>query len=209
MNRLGALVYDRFVMRRSQVNGLAEIRREALAEARGDVLEIGAGTGLNLAAYPREGITRLVLTEPNHAMARQIEAKTPEAPVPVEVIEAPAERLPFEDATFDTVTGTLVLCETPDQGTALGEIARVLRPGGRYLFVEHVLSEDPGLARTQRRWAGLWLAFSGGCHCDRTTLDSITGSGLDVERVRHGSFPKSPKLVKPLITGAALRADVL
>ena len=101
-------------MKRSQDAGLADARREALAQARGDVLEIGAGTGLNMTAYPRTGITRLVLTEPHEPMRKQIEGKLGDAPAPTEIVEASAEDLPFDDATFDTVTGTLVLCEAGD-----------------------------------------------------------------------------------------------
>lgn len=209
MNRLGALLYDRLVMKRSQEAGLADARREALAGARGEVLEIGAGTGLNLAAYPQTGVHRLVLTEPHEPMRRQIEAKLAGASAPVEVVDAAAESLPFPDASFDTVVGTLVLCEADDPSAALEEIARVLRPGGRYLFLEHVRSEDPALARRQDRWAPAWRAFAGGCNCNRDTLATIAASGLDVESVRHGSFPKAPKLVKPLLTGVAVRGDVL
>lgn len=209
MNRLGALLYDRFVMRRSQEAGLAELRRRALADARGDVLEIGAGTGLNLAEYPRTGITRLVLTEPHAAMARYIEDKRDASPVPVEVVEATAEALPFEDGSFDTVTGTLVLCEADDPRRALDEIARVLRPGGRYLFLEHVRSDDPALARSQDRWARVWKGFAGGCNCNRDTLATIAASGLDVESHRLGRFPKAPKVVSPLLSGSAVRGDVL
>jgi ubiquinone/menaquinone biosynthesis C-methylase UbiE len=209
VNRLGALVYDRLVMQRSQEAGLADLRRAALADARGDVLEIGAGTGLNLEQYPRAGITRLVLTEPHAAMARQIEAKRDLAPAPVEVVAAPAEALPFEDATFDTVTGTLVLCEADHPARALDEIARVLRPGGRYLFLEHVRSDDPGLARRQDRWAPLWRTVAGGCTCNRETLATIEASGLDVQHHRVGRFPKAPRIVSPLLSGAAVRGDVL
>ena len=129
MNRLFARMYDR-VLRRSEEAGLSAIRRDALAEARGDVLEIGAGTGLNLRAYPRQGITRIVATEPNPAMSRHIAEKIGEAPAPVEIVAAPAERLPFPDASFDTVVGTLVLCEPKDPARVVEEVARVLRPGG-------------------------------------------------------------------------------
>ncbi len=209
MNRLGALVYDRLVMKRSQQAGLADARRDALALATGEVLEIGAGTGLNIPAYPRTGITRLVLTEPHEPMRRQIAAKTADAPAPVEVVDAPAERLPFDDATFDTVTGTLVLCEADDPAVAVDEIARVLKPGGRYLFLEHVRSDDPALARHQDRWAPLWRAAAGGCNCNRETLATIAASGLDVERQRIGRFPKSPRIVSPLLSGVAVRGDVL
>ena len=209
MNRIGALVYDRLVMKRSQEAGLADARRDALAQARGEVLEIGAGTGLNLPAYPRAGITRLVLTEPHEPMRRQIEGKVQQAPASVEVVDASAERLPFDDATFDTVTGTLVLCEADDPASAVAEIARVLKPGGRYLFLEHVRSDDPALARRQDRWAPAWRALAGGCNCNRDTLATVAASGLDVERHRIGRFPKSPRIVSPLLSGAAVRGDVL
>lgn len=209
MNRLGALVYDRYVMGPSQQAGLADARRDALSGACGEVLEIGAGTGLNLEAYPREGITRLVLTEPHEPMRRQIEAKLAVAPAPVEIVAAGAERLPFEDASFDTVCATLVLCEAGDPAAALDEIARVLKPGGRFLFLEHVRSADPKLARRQDFWAPVWRLFAGGCNCNRDTLAAIAASGLDVERHSLGRFPKAPKLVSPLLSGAAVRGDVL
>jgi SAM-dependent methyltransferase len=208
MNRFTARIYDR-MFARSERAGLAEIRRDALASARGEVLEIGAGTGLNLRAYPREGITRIVATEPDAAMSRHLRDKVAEAPAPVDVIEVHGERLPFADATFDTVVGTLVLCEPKDPAVVVAEIARVLKPGGRYLFVEHVRSEDPKLARRQDRAAPLWRTVSGGCNCNRDTLATIEASGLDVERVSVGSFPKAMKIVKPLLRGSAVRADYL
>jgi ubiquinone/menaquinone biosynthesis C-methylase UbiE len=204
VNRLAALAYDRFLMGAPQEAGLRELRSRALAPARGEVLEIGAGTGLNLAGYPRDGITRLVCTEPSHAMARQITAKAGQAPMAPEVVEAPAARLPFPDDSFDTVVGTLVFCEVPDQGAALAEIARVLRPGGSFCFLEHVRSDEPGLARRQDRWAPAWKLLSGGCHCNRDTLGAIEGSGLEVAGVEQARFPKAPSLVRPLIVGRAM-----
>lgn len=203
MNRLGALLYDRFLIGASQQAGLADKRREALAAASGEVLELGAGTGLNLAAYPREGITRLVCTEPNAAMSRQLEARSAEAPVAVEVVAASAEQLPFEDASFDFVTGTLVLCEASSPPAALAEVARVLRPGGRYLFLEHVRSADHDHAQMQDRWAPIWRRVSGGCNCNRDTLATIKASPLTVEEAQVGRFPKAPRIVKPLLIGSA------
>ena len=202
------MIYDRFLMGASQQAGLADKRREALAAASGEVLEIGAGTGLNLAAYPREGITRLVCTEPNAAMSRQLEARSSEAPVEVEVVAASAERLPFADASFDCVTGTLVLCEAGSPAAALAEIARVLRPGGQYLFLEHVRSVDHDHARMQDRWAPIWRSVSGGCNCNRDTLAAIESSPLTVEKAEIGRFPKAPKIVKPLLIGSAVLAAV-
>ncbi len=203
MNRFGARIYDRFLMGASQQAGLADKRREALAAASGEVLEIGAGTGLNLAAYPREGITRLVCTEPNAAMSRQLEARSDEAPVEIEVVAASAEKLPFEDASFDCVTGTLVLCEASSPAAALAEIARVLRPGGQYLFLEHVRSVDHDHARKQDRWAPIWRSVSGGCNCNRDTLATIKASPLTVDKAELGRFPKAPQIVKPLLIGSA------
>ena len=197
------MIYDRFLMGASQQAGLADKRREALAAASDEVLEIGAGTGLNLAAYPREGITRLVCTEPNAAMSRQLEARSDEAPVEIEVVAASAEKLPFEDASFDCVTGTLVLCEASSPAAALAEIARVLRPGGQYLFLEHVRSVDHDHARKQDRWAPIWRSVSGGCNCNRDTLATIKASPLTVDKAELGRFPKAPQIVKPLLIGSA------
>ncbi len=205
MNRFGALIYDRFLIGASQQAGLAEKRCEALAAASGEVLEIGAGTGLNLAAYPREGITRLVCTEPSLAMSSQLQARSGEAPIEIEVVAASAEQLPFGDASFDCVTGTLVLCEAGSPPAALAEIARVLRPGGHYLFLEHVRSLDHDHARMQDRWAPLWRRASGGCNCNRDTLATIKSSQLTVEKAEVGRFPKAPKIVKPLLIGSAVR----
>ena len=203
-----ARFYDR-ITRRGEEAGMAETRRELLREARGDVLEIGAGTGLNLGAYPREGISRLVLTEPDASMRRHIDSKRDRAPLAFETIEAAGERLPFEDSSFDTVVGTFVLCEPRDPGAVVAEVARVLKPGGRFLFAEHVRSEDPRLARSQDRWAPAWRTFSGGCNCNRATLSVIEQAGLDVERKRIGVVPKAPKIVRPLLVGSAIRGDVL
>lgn len=206
MNRLAARLYDRYLMGAPQQAGLRELRGRALAPARGEVLELGAGTGLNLAAYPREGVGRLVCTEPSDAMARQIAAKEAQAPVRPEVVAAAAESLPFPDASFDTVTATLVLCEVAEPARALAEVARVLRPGGSFCFLEHVRSGEPELARRQDRWAPAWRALSGGCNCNRRTLSWIEDSGLEVREVQHPRFPKAPRIVSPMVLGHAVLA---
>jgi ubiquinone/menaquinone biosynthesis C-methylase UbiE len=120
------------------------------------------------------------------------------------VVEAPAAKLPFPDDSFDTVVGTLVFCEVPDQSAALAEIARVLRPGGSFCFLEHVRSDDPELARRQDRWAPAWRLVSGGCNCNRDTLGAIEDSELEVAEVEHERFPKAPALVRPVILGRAV-----
>jgi ubiquinone/menaquinone biosynthesis C-methylase UbiE len=195
--RMFAWGYDWFLSA-SEKAGLRDMRRELLAEARGRTLEVGAGTGLNADLYP-DSLIELVLSEPDRFMAGRLRAKHPST----QVIEAPAEDLPFEDDAFDTVVVTLVLCTVPDPPSALREISRVLKPGGRFLFLEHVRADDPKLARWQDRLHGPWYLFGDGCNCNRDTLAAIEASPLTVERSERGSLPKAVPLVRPLLRGAA------
>jgi ubiquinone/menaquinone biosynthesis C-methylase UbiE len=121
-----------------------------------------------------------------------------------EVTDASAERLPFPDASFDTAVVTLVLCSVPNQDVALAEIARVLRPDGRLLFIEHVRSGDTRVAKRQDRIRPLYNLV-GGCNPNRETLAAIDASALRVESVRHGEVPKAPKVERPMIVGTARR----
>jgi ubiquinone/menaquinone biosynthesis C-methylase UbiE len=200
---LFAAMYDR-CSRSSEEAGLREMRQRLLGEASGDVLEIGGGTGSNLAHYD-VGLTSLVVTEPEPAMLRRLRRKALEQAPAARVVEAPAEQLPFEDASFDTVVSTLVLCGVDDQARALGEVRRVLRPGGRLLFIEHVRSDDdPKLARFQDRINRL-NHFLVHCDCNRETLDSIEEQGFTVSQVERTELPKAPKFIRPAIVGSAVR----
>jgi ubiquinone/menaquinone biosynthesis C-methylase UbiE len=199
--RLFASFYDRMLAGAERA-GLSERRHALLAAAAGRTLEIGAGTGLNLEHYP-DAVTELVLTEPEQPMARRLEHRAAELGRDVNVIEASAEALPFEDSSFDTVVATLVLCTVTDPERALAEIDRVLRPGGRLLFLEHVRSEDPSVARWQDRLHGVWFRFGHGCHCNRSTGALIEHSPLEVESLERGEIPKAPPITRPLIGGQA------
>jgi ubiquinone/menaquinone biosynthesis C-methylase UbiE len=193
-----APVYDRFT-HKTEEGGVRELRKSLLAEATGRVLEIGGGTGLNLPFYDRAD--SLVVTEPEPAMLRRLQAKAREQAPHAEVLQASAEDLPFEDASFDTVVSTLVLCGS-DQKRSLGEVRRVLRPEGRLLFLEHVRSDDPDLARFQDRMN--WLnRLVVGCECNRRTLPAIEAAGFTVSRVEHSTLPEAPKFTRPLIFGVA------
>lgn len=193
--------YDR-MFAASEKAGLRDLRRTALAPAAGRTLDIGSGTGLNLELYPA-AVTELVLAEPDPHMLRQLRARAAEQRPDAEIVAAPAERLPFEDSSFDTVAITLVLCTVPDPAAALAEAARVLKPDGALLFLEHVRSPDPGLARWQDRLEGPWRLFGDGCHCNRDTVAAIEASPLRLEELERTEFPKSPPITRPLVWGRA------
>jgi ubiquinone/menaquinone biosynthesis C-methylase UbiE len=199
--RMFAWGYDRFLSPAEKA-GLGDMRRELLAQARGRCIEIGAGTGLNLDSWPAD-LEELVLTEPDPHMSSQLRRNLDRD---ARVVEAPAERLPFDDDHFNTAALTLVLCTVPDPAAALREIDRVLKPGGRLLFLEHVRAAEPGLARWQDRLETPWKWLGDGCHCNRDTLRSIEASPLEVENLERGALPKALPLVRPLVRGSARAA---
>jgi ubiquinone/menaquinone biosynthesis C-methylase UbiE len=199
--RLFAAVYDR-MLQASEEAGLHDRRRALLGEARGRTLEIGAGTGLNADLYP-DAVTEVVLTEPEPPMARRLRERAGAAADRARVVEASADALPFDDGAFDTVVSTLVLCTVPDLPAALREIERVLASDGRLLFLEHVRSDDPGLARWQDRLTGVWKFVGRGCHPNRDTAAALEHHGFTLERLDRDELPKAAPLVKPMISGVA------
>ncbi len=199
--RLFAALYDT-VSKGSEAAGLREERRQLLASAEGATIEIGAGTGLNLDHYP-DAVTRLVLTEPDKFMRRKLGERVEASGRAAEIVDASVESLPFPDGAFDTAVVTYVLCSVPSQEAALEEIARVLKPGGRLLFLEHVRSDDPKVARSQDRIRPLYNIV--GCNPNRATLAAIEASTLTVESVKYGEVPKAPKVERPMIVGTARR----
>jgi ubiquinone/menaquinone biosynthesis C-methylase UbiE len=204
--RLFALFYDR-ALASSEEAGLADRRHELLAAAHGQVVEIGAGTGANLAHYP-DAVRELVLVEPEEAMRARLQrrlAGTRAAP-PARVLGAPAERLPLADESFDCAVSTLVLCSVGEQAQALRELRRVLRPTGSLLFIEHVRADAPRLSRWQDRLEPLWRRCGHGCRPNRDTLAAIEAAGFSLTEVEHGCVPKAPSIVRPMISGVAAAA---
>ena len=200
--RVFAALYDG-MNKGTEAAGIRGERHELLAQAEGATIEIGAGTGLNVEHYPGS-VTRLVLAEPDEYMRRRLGRRAGSLRPAAELIDAGAGGLPFADATFDTAVVTWVLCSVPDQRVALREIARVVKPSGRLLFLEHVRSDDPQIAKWQDRIRPLSNRLAG-CNPNRDTLAAIQASEFEVESVRHGLVPKAPRFERPMIVGAARR----
>ena len=200
--RFFAAVYDRMLAKVEEA-GLADQRAALVALADGDVLEVGAGTGANLRYY-RSDLLSLTLIEPEPAMLKRLQRATRRDRPLARVLRAPAEDLPYDDDSFDSVVCTLVLCSVDDQPRALREMHRVLRPGGRLLFVEHVRSDQPGRARLQDRINWFNRIVAAGCNCNRRTADSIAAAGFSISQLEHSELKKAPSFVRPLIIGSAL-----
>jgi ubiquinone/menaquinone biosynthesis C-methylase UbiE len=178
-------------------HGAAEHRRALMDGASGRVIEVGAGHGLNFPYYPPE-VSEVVAVEPEPHLRSLAQNARRSAPVPVEVLDGYAERLPAGDDQFDLAVVSLVLCSVADQAAALLEIARVLRPGGQLRFYEHVISHQPRAARVQRALdATFYPAVSGGCHCARDTGTAIRAAGFQVEQEERIAF--KPGAVAPVI----------
>ncbi len=183
--------------------GMTERRTELLAGLTGEVIEIGAGSGANFAHYPA-GVTRVLAVEPEPHLRAVARAAAERAPVPVEVVDGLAERLPGGDGTADAVVYALVLCSITDPDPVFGEIRRVLRPAGEFRFLEHVRADTPGLVRVQRFMdATFWPRIAGGCHLGRDTAAAIEHAGYTIQRVERFRFPDLRTPMSSHILGVA------
>jgi ubiquinone/menaquinone biosynthesis C-methylase UbiE len=203
--RIFATMYDR-QMAKVESAGLAAQRASLLAGARGHVIEIGGGTGASLPYYG-PAVESVMITEPETPMIKRLQRRVRDHTPTVKVLRAPAEDLPFDDHSFDTAVSTLVLCTVSDQPRALRELRRVLRPGGRLLFIEHVRADELRLASWQNRLNGLNRIVGHGCNCNRPTLDSLRAAGLTVTDVEHSELKRVPPFLRPLVIGSATAAE--
>jgi ubiquinone/menaquinone biosynthesis C-methylase UbiE len=200
--RIYAAGYD-WVTERLDRRGGGVHRRRLVADADGEVLEVGAGTGRNLSHYRRAA--RVVALEPDPGMRARAAKAAHQAGVPVEVVDGDALRLAFPDSSFDTVVMSLVLCTIPHPAQALAEAHRVLRPGGTLRFYEHVRADEASLARWQDRLARPWGCIGRGCRPNQETVGLIEEAGFKVRDLDRFLFQAASPLTRPHVLGVAER----
>jgi ubiquinone/menaquinone biosynthesis C-methylase UbiE len=179
-------------------------RRRALEPARGNTLEIGFGTGLNLPYYP-EAVTKLTAIDSENMLEKKVEGRIAASRIPVTKMQLDAQgRLPFDDQTFDTVVSTLTLCSIANTAAALAEIRRVLKPDGQFVFFEHGRSDDPKLARRQDRFNPIQKIIGVGCNMNRKIDELIKEAGFEIAQLDRFLLPKTPRLLAEMYRGVAV-----
>jgi ubiquinone/menaquinone biosynthesis C-methylase UbiE len=181
---------------------LRKPRDRTLAPARGRILEIGFGTGMNLTHYPAN-VKRIEAIDPDLDLDRLSMPRIARAAIAVDFHHLDAAHLPFEDARFDTVVSTFTLCSIPDVVHALGEIRRVLKPDGQFLFLEHGRAPDAGVARWQDRLNEAWKPLAGGCHLNRPVRTLVEEAGLTLDRAEAYYLRRAPRFLGYLTEGVA------
>jgi ubiquinone/menaquinone biosynthesis C-methylase UbiE len=179
-------------------------RDRTLAPSRGRILEIGFGTGTNLAHYP-PSVKRIEAIDPDPDLGRYSRRRIQRATIEVDFHHLGAERLPFDDSSFDTVVSTFTLCTIPDVVHALGEVRRVLKPGGRFLFLEHGRSPDVRVARWQDRVNRVWRSVAGGCNLNRPVASLVADAGLTLRSPRCYYLEHTPRFIGYLTEGVACK----
>jgi len=193
------------VQERIMNRATAEVRARVCSGLWGEVIEIGFGTGLNVAHYPQE-LTRVSIIEPSRVCMKIAAARIERSPVPVQAAGLDGERLDFPSESFDAALSTWTLCTIPDLVAALAELRRVLRPGGALHFVEHGYAPDPGVNRWQRRMEPLNKRLFGGCHLTRHISDEIERAGFSIEVLETYYSPGEPKVSGYTYEGHAAKA---
>ena len=183
---------------------VTKIRRELLAGVSGNVFELGFGTGLNLPYYP-DHVTKLITADPNPAMKAAAQERIAHSPIDVDCRVLGGESLPFDDASFDAVVCTWTLCSIPDPGPVLAQCHRILRPGGRFFFVEHGLADDEGVRRWQARINPFWRIAGDGCNLNRNIAELIQDSHFRLATLDNYYMVGSPRFLGYMYQGVAVR----
>lgn len=182
-----------------------QLRSQMVPHARGRVLEVGMGSGLNLEFYNREQVDMVYGLEPSEGMRRKAIPNIGKSPVAVEWLSLPGEQIPLPDDSIDTVLLTFTLCTIPDWRKALEQMKRVLKPGGELLFLEHGEAPHEGTRKWQHRITPAWKKFAGGCHLNRHIADLITHSGFEIQELENLYMPNAPKIAGYLYKGRAIK----
>jgi ubiquinone/menaquinone biosynthesis C-methylase UbiE len=180
---------------------LRPYRQRVAGAAEGRVLEVGIGSGLNLPFYAGQ-VRDVVGLDPSPRLLVRAQGTSHGMQLPVRLLQGSAERIPLADRSMDTIVMTWTGCSIPEIGTALRDMRRVLKIGGRLLFVEHGRAPDPGVARWQDRLDPLWIRFSGGCHLNRKIDDLLADAGFRIDRLETG-YIAGPRIMTFLYEGAA------
>ena len=198
------LIFPRLCDWTMRIPSITRLRSEALSEVDGEILEIGFGTGLNLEHYPVH-VRHLTAVDPGVGMTRIARRRIERSHIDVDLRVQTAEELPFEDGRFDCVVSTWTLCSIQDSGRAVSEIGRVLRPGGRYVFLEHGLGDDPGVQRWQRRLTPLQRRLADGCRLD-VDIEALIRKGPFREvQVERFLLESTPRIVGSMYRGVAVK----
>jgi ubiquinone/menaquinone biosynthesis C-methylase UbiE len=193
MNIYSQLIFPNLIDRVMSGQSFADYRQAVLADAIGEVLEIGFGTGLNLAYYPHTGVNKITTVDVNAGMNKLARTRIAKSQIPVELQTLDGESLPMADDTFDTVVSTWTLCSIDRVDRAISEIYRVLKPGGKFLFIEHGLSNEPKIQTWQHRLTPIQKIIGAGCHLDRDIKQSISAV-FDRVDIKEFYTPDTPKI---------------
>ncbi len=182
-----------------------KLRSEIVPRARGRVLEVGMGSGINLEFYDQSQVEMVYGLEPSEGMRRKALPNLNRSPIAVEWLDLPGEKIPLEDNSVDTVLLTFTLCTIPDWHAALLQMKRVLKPGGDLLFLEHGESPHETVRKWQHRITPGWKMFAGGCHLNRQIADLIRHAGFEIQELENLYMPNAPKIAGFIYKGRAIK----
>jgi len=196
-------IMPKFVNLACSSGQMKKVRSKTIPQAKGDVLEIGFGSGHNLPFYQASQIKRFRALDPDAGMRKLAAERMREAEFDCDVLDLEAESIPLDTKSIDTLVMTFTLCTIPDVQKALGEMRRVVKPGGKLIFAEHGLAPDARTAQWQRRIEPFWKPLGGGCHLTRKPVELISEHGFSIEEVTADYLPKAPRFAGFVSFGTA------
>ncbi len=199
-------ILPHIVDRACSLGQVMKLRSQLVPRAKGTVLEVGMGSGINLEFYNPDQVDLVYGLEPSEGMRRKAQVNLARSPIKVEWLGLPGEKVPLADESVDTVLLTFTLCTIPDWHSALLQMKRVLKPGGELLFVEHGRSPDASTQKWQNRITPGWKLLAGGCHLNRNIASMIRETGFKITELENLYIPKAPKIAGYIYKGRAIKA---